>query len=212
MIKDVLRLNGEALTGSLMHDYNLRNVPEVIQTLTAPLVRRPIIDRLVVPVTRECQCLQHPCCLALESDSPVTLILPHIRARVETCEGELFCDIQGHIRRLIARYLQCSIIFPLKGIRFEWDPRKAGWESAQARSLVLRKLGRVFLDDEALLVADPEHSESEDRFILLGRSAEWRLLVAVHALHERRGCHSVISARKADRQEQLTYMRRRRLT
>jgi uncharacterized DUF497 family protein len=68
----------------------------------------------------------------------------------------------------------------------------------------------VFLDDDALLISDPEHSESEDRFILLGLSAEWRLLVVVHAHREADDVIRLISARKADRQEQLTYTHRRR--
>ena len=68
----------------------------------------------------------------------------------------------------------------------------------------------MFLDDDALLISDPEHSESEDRFILLGLSAEWRLLVVVHAHREADDVIRLISARKADRQEQLTYTHRRR--
>jgi uncharacterized DUF497 family protein len=67
----------------------------------------------------------------------------------------------------------------------------------------------VFLDEEAPLIADPEHSESEERFILLGLSAEWRLLVVVHAHREQEDVIRRISARKADRREQQTYSRRR---
>ena len=67
----------------------------------------------------------------------------------------------------------------------------------------------MFLDEEAPLIADPEHSESEERFILLGLSAEWRLLVVVHAHREQEDVIRRISARKADRREQQTYSRRR---
>ena len=67
----------------------------------------------------------------------------------------------------------------------------------------------MFLDEEALLIADPEHSESEERFILLGLSAEWRLLVVVHAHREQEDVIRLISARKADRREQQTYSCRR---
>lgn len=67
----------------------------------------------------------------------------------------------------------------------------------------------MFLDEEAPLIADPEHSESEERFILLGLSAEWRLLVVVHAHREQEDVIRLISARKADRREQQTYSRRR---
>ena len=67
----------------------------------------------------------------------------------------------------------------------------------------------MFLDEEAPLIADPEHSESEERFILLGLSAEWRLLVVVHAHREQEDVIRLISARKADCREQQTYSRRR---
>ena len=67
----------------------------------------------------------------------------------------------------------------------------------------------MFLDEEAPLIADPEHSESEERFILLGLNAEWRLLVVVHAHREQEDVIRRISARKADRREQQTYSRRR---
>ncbi len=67
----------------------------------------------------------------------------------------------------------------------------------------------MFLDEEALLITDPEHSESEERFILLGLSVEWRLLVVVHAHREQEDVIRLISARKADRQEQQIYSRRR---
>jgi uncharacterized DUF497 family protein len=67
----------------------------------------------------------------------------------------------------------------------------------------------VFLDEEALLIADPEHSESEERFILLGLSVERRLLVVVHAHREQEDVIRLISARKADRKEQQIYSRQR---
>ena len=67
----------------------------------------------------------------------------------------------------------------------------------------------MFLDEEAPLIADPEHSESEERFILLGLNAEWRLLVVVHVHREQEDVIRRISARKADRREQQTYSRRR---
>ena len=70
----------------------------------------------------------------------------------------------------------------------------------------------MFLDQDAILIVDTGHSESEDRFILLGLSVEWRLLVVVHTHREPEDVIRLISARKADRQEQLTYSRRRRLT
>jgi uncharacterized DUF497 family protein len=97
----------------------------------------------------------------------------------------------------------------VKALRFEWDPRKAA-ANRRKHGVSFEEARSVFLDDDALLISDPEHSESEDRFILLGLSAEWRLLVVVHAHREADDVIRLISARKADRQEQLTYTHRRR--
>jgi len=68
----------------------------------------------------------------------------------------------------------------------------------------------VFLDDDARLLDDPDHSEDEDRFILLGMSAAPRLLVVVHAYREAGGLIRIISARKATARERRTYTAGRR--
>jgi uncharacterized protein len=96
----------------------------------------------------------------------------------------------------------------VKGLRFDWDPRKAA-ANRRKHGVSFEEARSVFLDEEALLINDPEHSESEERFILLGLSAEWRLLVVVHAHREQEDVIRLISARKADRQEQQAYSRRR---
>jgi uncharacterized DUF497 family protein len=66
----------------------------------------------------------------------------------------------------------------------------------------------VFEDEEALLIADPEHSTGEARFILLGLSSALRLLVVVHC-EAVEDVISIISARKADPSERRTYAQRR---
>ena len=48
---------------------------------------------------------------------------------------------------------------------------------------------------------DPEHSEREDRFILLGVSSAARTLVVVHCYRETDSVVRIISARKATRKE-----------
>ena len=95
----------------------------------------------------------------------------------------------------------------MKALRFEWDPRKAA-ANRRKHGVSFEEAQSVFLDEEAILIADPEHSGLEDRFILLGRSAEWRLLVVVHAHREDEDVIRLISARKADRKEKLTYTHR----
>jgi uncharacterized protein len=95
------------------------------------------------------------------------------------------------------------------GLRFEWDAVKAA-TNRRKHGVSFEEARSVFVDEEALLIADPEHSESEDRFVLLGLSARIRVLVVVHAYRAGTDVIRLISARKADRQEQLTYNRRRR--
>jgi uncharacterized DUF497 family protein len=65
-------------------------------------------------------------------------------------------------------------------LRFEWDAVKAA-TNRRKHGVSFEEARSVFLDEEALLIADPEHSESEDRFVLLGLSARIRVLVVVHA-------------------------------
>ena len=89
-------------------------------------------------------------------------------------------------------------------IRVEWDPAKA--------RIDLRKLGvsfeeaeTVFYDDHALLLDDPEHSGDEDRFVLLGLSSRFRVLVVAHTYREHDAVIRLISARRATKAEQAGY-------
>ena len=61
-----------------------------------------------------------------------------------------------------------------------------------------------FLDIDARLIADPDHSLYEDRFLLLGFCADSRLLLVSHCVREKDTIR-IISARKADKQERRIY-------
>lgn len=94
----------------------------------------------------------------------------------------------------------------MSSLRFEWDLKKA--------ALNLRKHGvsfedaqSVFSDENGLLIDDPDHSEEEDRFVLLGLSHSLRLLVVVHCYRSEGKVIRIISARKADAQERSIYPR-----
>jgi uncharacterized protein len=63
----------------------------------------------------------------------------------------------------------------------------------------------VFNDPNALLFCDPEHSEEEDRFILIGVSSTARPLVVVHCYKESDSVVRIISARKATKKEFIFY-------
>ena len=63
----------------------------------------------------------------------------------------------------------------------------------------------MFLDEDALRFYDPDHSEDEDRFIMLGRSFKARVLIVCHCHRQDDTVIRIISARRADRQEAKDY-------
>lgn len=65
----------------------------------------------------------------------------------------------------------------------------------------------MFSDEHALLIDDPDHSEEEDRVVMLSLSGRLRLLVVVHCYRAEGGVVRIISARRADAQERSVYER-----
>ena len=55
----------------------------------------------------------------------------------------------------------------MKRLRFEWDERKAA-ANVRKHGVSFEEARTVFLDENALLLPDGEHSEDEDRFLLSG--------------------------------------------
>ena len=94
-------------------------------------------------------------------------------------------------------------------LRFVWDERKSV-ANARKHGVTFAEAETVFLDEEGLLIADPEHSDDEDRFVLLGLCARSRTLVVCHCYREEDSVVRIISARKADRQERTRYEQRRK--
>ena len=95
-------------------------------------------------------------------------------------------------------------------LRFEWDPAKNAL-NRRKHGVSFTEAATVFADETALLVDDPDHSDAEDRFVLLGLSSRWRVLVVVHCYRADDAVIRLISARKADRQERARYAQRWRL-
>ncbi len=92
----------------------------------------------------------------------------------------------------------------MEGLRFEWDENK-NRINQEKHGISFAEAQTVFYDEEALLIDDPEHSETEERFIILGISRKANLLVVCHCY---RGADSVIrliSARRATRTETRQY-------
>lgn len=68
----------------------------------------------------------------------------------------------------------------LKGVKFEWDPRKAERNSAK-HGVDFHEAASVFGDPLAVTFFDPDHSHAEDRFLTFGHYITGRLLVVSHA-------------------------------
>ena len=87
---------------------------------------------------------------------------------------------------------------------FEWDERK-NRDNQRKHGISFEEARTVFFDEGALLIADPDHSESEERFVLLGLSRALRNLVVCHCYRSEAGAIRLISARKANRAERKKY-------
>ena len=98
-------------------------------------------------------------------------------------------------------------------VKVEWDQnkdransRKHGVSFEEARS--------VFYDAEVLLIPDPDNSDDEDRFIILGLSSKLRELIVSFCermKNQNEENTRIISARKADKDEREEYWRKRKI-
>ncbi len=94
-------------------------------------------------------------------------------------------------------------------LRFEWDDKKEK-ANAKKHGVSFDEARTVFYDENAIQFFDPDHSEGEDRFILLGMSFKLRILIVCHCFRESETVVRLISARKADRTEENEYWRKKR--
>ena len=95
----------------------------------------------------------------------------------------------------------------MKLLRFEWDFDK-NTENKRKHGISFEEAQAVFLDENALMIHDPDHSDEEDRFILLGLSARIRLLAVCHCYRKNDEVVRIITARIATRNEQKRYWER----
>lgn len=91
--------------------------------------------------------------------------------------------------------------------RFEWDPEKAR-TNKHKHGISFEEAQGVFYDENARFMADPEHREDEERFLLLGMSANPRILVVCHCYRKSDSLIRLISARRATKNEQTLYWER----
>lgn len=95
----------------------------------------------------------------------------------------------------------------MPGLRIEWDEAK-NRENVRKHKVSFEEASTVFSDERALFLADPDHSDEEDRFILLGLSTMFRLLVVCHCYRANDEIIRIISARKATKPEATVYANR----
>ena len=86
---------------------------------------------------------------------------------------------------------------------FEWDEKKNA-SNTKKHGVPFEEAKTVFTDQYARLIADPDHSHDEDRFVLLGTSINSRLLVVCHCIRLNETIR-IVSARKADKRERASY-------
>jgi uncharacterized DUF497 family protein len=94
----------------------------------------------------------------------------------------------------------------MSGIQFKWDENK-NRRNKREHGVSFEEAQTVFLDENAIRFFDPDHSEEEDRFIMLGISFKLRVLVVCHCYRENDEVIRLISARKADKAECKDYER-----
>jgi hypothetical protein len=92
----------------------------------------------------------------------------------------------------------------MKSLEFEWDKKKEKANIGK-HGISFEDARSAFYDEYALQFYDPDHSDNEDRFILLGTNHKLNTLVVCHCFREAELLVRIFSARKADKDEFNTY-------
>jgi uncharacterized protein len=91
-------------------------------------------------------------------------------------------------------------LYDVETLRFEWNERKNA-TNRRKHGVSFEEARTAFLDENARVIPDPEHSDDEERLILLGLSRSVRVLVVCHCYRRGDAVIRIISARKADPEE-----------
>ncbi len=94
----------------------------------------------------------------------------------------------------------------MQRLELVWDARKNRTNQSK-HGVSFEEARTAFYDENAKVYFDPDHSQDEDRFLLLGMSQRLRVLVVCHCYREKEGKIRIISARRADRGEEQEYWR-----
>jgi uncharacterized DUF497 family protein len=94
-------------------------------------------------------------------------------------------------------------------LEFEWNKRKAT-SNQKKHGVSFEEARTAFFDESAIQYFDPDNSDQEERFILLGLSLQPQVLVVCHCFKESETVVRIISARKADKVEEGAYWEHRK--
>lgn len=90
-------------------------------------------------------------------------------------------------------------------LQFAWDERKAA-TNQRKHGISFADAATAFADPLSVTIPDPDHSEDEERFILIGQTRTVHIVVVAHI--ERGDVIRIISARPATRRERSIYEER----
>ena len=90
-------------------------------------------------------------------------------------------------------------------LKFEWDDCK-NKTNIKKHGISFEEASSVFFDEDALIISDESHSQKEERFIMIGFSYKFNLLVVCHCYRQNESIIRIISARKATKNERKEYL------
>lgn len=90
-------------------------------------------------------------------------------------------------------------------LRFEWSEAK-NQANFRKHGVWFEDAQTAFYDPNGRLIDDPDHSEDEKRFLMLGMAHDLRMLIVAHSLREAGDVIRIISTRKATKEETKEYV------
>ena len=92
----------------------------------------------------------------------------------------------------------------METINFEWDENK-NKINKNKHGISFEEAKTVFCDEFAILFDDPDHSEEEERFLIIGTTNKEKICIVSHCYREKDSIVRIISARKATKTERKIY-------
>jgi uncharacterized DUF497 family protein len=88
---------------------------------------------------------------------------------------------------------------------FDWDEKK-NRINRRKHGVSFEEAKTVFYDEYAIQFFDEDHSDIENRYLMLGLSIKYRMLMVCHCERGQGNAIRIISARKATKNEQKFYL------